>query len=73
MILAAKAQLNTGTCAESVHLSVCPSVPLWSDLNFFLFGPFSLLSCVRDSLLMTADDCFPMTVDHSRLQLAHDR
>ena len=32
--LAAKAQLNTCTC-----LCVCPSVRLWSKLNFSLFTP----------------------------------
>ena len=59
--LAAKAQLNTCTCAVSVYASVRLSVCPWSKLNFFLFGPLSLLSCAHDRLLMTADDCMPMT------------
>ena len=45
VFLAAKAQLNTCTYV----LSFCLSVRLWIKLNFFLFGPLSLLSSAYDS------------------------
>ena len=55
---------------SSTSALVPPSICPWSDLNSFLFGPISLLPCVQDSLLMTADGSFLVTADDNLLMTA---